>query len=231
MKNIVFRPVSIDAEKYVTKPLPTKKYIPEWFKDTPRFENNEFKIIGHKANTTFKACMPFLDTFTTGYIQETHSDVYIDATEENYVAYEYSSGPPVILDRKTKNYYPRIEGFVGVELAWQQYWIPQMPNGYSMIYTHPLNRFELPFMSLTGIIDNDKFYMEIHANHPFYVRDKFKGIIPKGTPIYQMIPMKRDSWKSKFGFWDRDLQVKFTDIRKVFLDGYKKLYWQKKDFN
>ncbi len=99
-----------------------------------------------------------------------------------------------------------------------------------MIYTHPFNRYDLPFLSLTGIIDNDTYYMENLANHPFFVREGFVGIIPKGTPMLQMIPIKRDRWSSKFEKYDEDLKIRFQDLRKYFTDGYKKLYWNKKEY-
>ena len=232
MRDIVFRPTSKNAELLADKPKPARSCIPKWFKDIPKFENGVMEIDeGGGANTTMKACMPFLDTFTTGYIQETWCDIYIDTTNPESISWKFPIQPVILRDRLGKNMYPKIEGFSKNELAWQQVWTPKLPDGYSMIYTHPLNRFDLPFLSLTGIIDNDSYYMEDVANHPVFFKEGFKGVIPKGTPMFQMIPMKRDEWQSKFEKYDEDLVVKFSSVKSFFVDGYKKMYWNKKSYN
>jgi hypothetical protein len=231
LKEIIFRPISIDAETMVQKPVPSKECIPEWFKKIPQYENNNLEIVkGPKFNTTVKKCMPFLDSFLTGYIQTTWTEIFIDLSDPEKFNYSFPSGPNIVNVRESINYYPKIEGYSAIEFSWQQQWIPQLPKGYSMLYTQPLNRYDLPFINLTGIIDNDMYYMEKSANHPFFVKDNFKGIIPINTPMFQMIPIKRDAWKSIFDKYDEVLQLKFLDIRKFFQDGYKKLYWQKKEY-
>lgn len=230
MKQIIFRPISKEVEKLVVGPKASKQYVPNWYKDTPKFDKNNFSFIDNKVNSTFKMCMPFLDTFLTGYIQETWTDIYIDSTKESEIEYRYSCDPQIITTRKGTNYFPNILEFHKDELSWKQPWIPKIPNGYSMMYTHPLNRYDLPFLSLTGIIDNDKYYMETHAFHPFFIKKNFKGIIPAGTPMFQMIPIKRDSWQSMLKPYDENLQIKFLEIRKFFINGYKNLYWQKKKY-
>jgi hypothetical protein len=231
MKKIIFRPSSKLAENVVEKPKPSKFYFPQWYKDIPKFDNNKMKIDSNgQANLTMKSCMPFFDTFMTGYIQETWCDIYID-DNENDADWKYSSQPPIIEERFSFHKYPLIDGFSEKEFSWRQPWIPQLPNGYSMLYTHPFNRFDLPFLSLSGIVDNDNFYMEPIGNHPFFIRKGFKGIIPRGTPMFQMIPIKRDFWVSKFFSYNEDLVQKFFNVRQFFYDGYKKMYWQKKNYS
>jgi hypothetical protein len=230
MKNITFRPTSELVDDVVEKPKPAKSYFPKWYKDTPKFERGKLEIdFNGQANVTMKSCMPFFDTFTTGYIQETWCDIYVKDTGDG-CEWRYSSLPEIIEQRTSVHPYPKVQGFSETEFSWRQPWIPQLPLGYSMIYTHPFNRFDLPFLSLSGIIDNDRYYMERIANHPFYVREGFEGIIPKGTPMFQMIPIKRESWHSKFDSYDSKLIHKFADVKKYFYDGYKKMYWQKKEY-
>lgn len=232
MKNkIIFRPISEEISYTVEKPKPTKKYFPDWYKSIPKFENNSLEIdISGQANVTMKSCMPFFDSFSTGYIQETWCDVFIDSTED-VCSWRYSSIPQIMEERVTAHPYPKVDGFATAELSWRQVWIPQLPRGYSMLYTHPLNRLDLPFISLSGIIDNDHYYMERIANHPFIVKKGFKGIIPKGTPMFQMIPIKRDSWISSFEDYSVEMNYGFSKVKKYFYDGYKKIYWQKKDYS
>jgi hypothetical protein len=130
-----------------------------------------------------------------------------------------------------RQHVPAPNGYCSQEFTWKQPWIPQLPDGYSMLYTQPFNRTDLPFLNLTAIIDNDKFYMENNTNHPFFIKEGFEGIIPKGTPYMQMIPIKRDSWKSEFKDHDPLLSLSVSKIRQYFMGGYKKLFWQKKEYN
>lgn len=228
MKKINFRPVSKEAEAIADKPQPAKKYFPEWYKQASKYKGNKFFVDDNGTpNLTFKSCMPFFDTFTTGYIQETWCDINIENIDGT-IGWQYSIAPEIIEQRSTLDSIPRIDGFVDADFSWRQPWVPQMPEGYSMIYTHPLNRYDLPFLSLTGIIDNDKYYMERFPNHPFFIREGFSGIIPKGTPMFQMIPIKRERWKSYFGNFEPELFLQFLKVRKTFSGGYKKMFWNKK---
>jgi hypothetical protein len=67
-----------------------------------------------------------------------------------------------------------------------------------VLITSPLNRLDLPFRSLTAVIDADVFYhilpdpMQGGGNYPFYLNRGFEGIIPIGTPMCQYIPFKRE---------------------------------------
>ena len=230
MKKIVFRPTSKEVELLADKPQPAKNYFPDWLKKVPLYTNNEMTIdLDGYANLTAKACMPFIDTFTSGYIQETWCDIYIDV-EENF-EYRYSGGPQIMEHRPPdRHFLPKVSGYSQQEFTWKQPWIPQLPDGYSMLYVQPFNRYDLPFLNLSAIIDNDKFFMENNTNHPFFIKEGFKGIIPKGTPYMQMIPIKRDSWKSEFREFDERLSLSVRKIRQFFIGGYKKLYWQKKTF-
>lgn len=223
MKEVIFRAKSEQIYHCVERPKPASEYVPKWYKDIPRFEDST------KTRTTIKGCMPFLDSLTTGYIQETWCDLYIESSD-NSMSWSFPEEITLVSQREGKNRYPEIDGFLNVELNWQQPWIPQLPKGYSMIYTHPFNRQDLPFLSLSAIIDNDNFYMENQANYPFFVRKGFTGIIPKGTPMYQMIPIKRDQWRSKFFNFDKELFYKFRGVRQFFNSGYRNMYWQKKEY-
>jgi hypothetical protein len=231
MKNIIFRPTSLEVEHLATKPKPAKNYFPDWIKSVPLYANNKMEIdMFGNANVTLKGCMPFLDTFTSGYIQETWCDIYVDVQEK--YEYRFAGGPEIMEHRpQEKQHYPAPEGYARQEFTWKQPWIPQLPSGYSMLYVQPFNRYDLPFLNLSAIIDNDTFYMENNTNHPFFIKENFKGIIPKGTPYMQMIPIKRDAWESSFKSYDEMLSLSVRKIRQFFIGGYRKLYWQKKEYN
>jgi hypothetical protein len=105
----------------------------------------------------------------------------------------------------------------------------KLPDGYSAIFTHPLNRFDLPFITLSGVVDGP--FVVHNGNIPFHIKDGFEGVIPKGTPIMQIIPFKRENWESKFkkGVWEEgQANVNNDDYREG--NWYRRRKWQKKSY-
>jgi hypothetical protein len=108
----------------------------------------------------------------------------------------------------------------------------KVPNGYSVLVTHPLNRFDLPFTITSGIMDADSYFAE--GSIPFFLKSNFEGVIERGTPIAQIIPFKKESWSSEVSYDDKYMnaseQVKF-DANSVLSGYYKKMFWNKKTFD
>lgn len=229
--NIEFIPSSKDHELCTIPPKPSKLYIPEWYKKTESFPKKlKFDDGGVPENLGIKQCIPFLDGLGSGYIQETHCDLYFDFESDTF-EYFYSLKPQIISHR-SKHHLPIENDFYPIEFVWKMPWIPKLPKGYSLLLTHPLNRIDLPFFTTSAVIDSDRFYHSSQGNYPFYIKKNFSGIIPAGTPMYQMIPIKRNNWKSKLHKFDKNVFKKRNAMvqRKMF-GGYKKEFWQKKEYS
>lgn len=220
--NIKFLPQSLDAEACVERPIKAKSAIPTWFKDVPL-------SVDHVG--TSKACMPFVDSFTTGYIQRLWCDVEF---YDNGLAARFDSEfAPVTIKKVEPKHVPIFDGFKALEIQWNTYWEPVTPEGYSTLYTHPLNQYNLPFMTFSGIIDTDKF--NLTGPLRFLLKEGFNGIIKEGTPIYQMIPIKRDNWNNPEYEYDSNILLnqnkKLHEHHQKSGNGaYKKLFWQRKDY-
>jgi hypothetical protein len=228
---IEFFPSSKDAELFVPPPVPAKKCIPEWYKKSfpANFNNPQFSENGDFINKSIKQCIPFLDSFLSGYIQNTWCDIYIE-NSNGQIRYIWARNPQIISSRDEKNIHA-FDGFYDLEFVWKEQWLPKLPDGYSMVYTHPFNRYDLPFISLTAIVDSDKYYHSYNGNYPFYIKNNFIGLIPEGTPMYQMIPIKRNNWKSKINKYDEISNKKREFIIKnKFWSGYKQRFWEKKNY-
>jgi len=229
IKKIKFYPKTKETEKLVEVPEPSKNFVPDWYKKIPPFENNKIKINEKGiANKTVKMCVPFSDSFNMGYIQKTWCDIYIENIDGN-IKYFYSSYPQII-EHREKTHFPIPQEYYPIEFAWKINWIPQLPDGYSIIYTHPFNRIDLPFHSLTGVVDSDKFKYELDGSHPFFIKNTFSGIIPAGTPFLQMIPIKRESWQMETLMHNEDDAIQGAYPLKNFWGWYKKNCWNKKVF-
>ena len=66
-----------------------------------------------------------------------------------------------------------------------------------------MNRFDLPFYTMSGIVESDIWGLPVFT--AFFLQKDFIGVIPKGTPIFQIIPFKRDDWEREVSDDDDDL--------------------------
>jgi hypothetical protein len=240
MKNnlmVEFIPRDKEVSLILEKPKPSKNYIPDWFKKMPSAIAD---LDNKKFDETAKKCMPFLDSLTSGYTQELVCDVEIInhgpdmETGEDILSYKWAGGFKPLSTReentRSRNVFPEFYGYNKKEFHWNSFWEPKTPKGYSTLYYHPANRLDLPFTTMSGIIDTDKW--PITGPVPFLIKKGFSGLIPAGTPIYQMIFIKRDSWESTTKEYDEKF-TKQTEygVRRFFIDGYKKQHWSRKDYS
>jgi hypothetical protein len=236
------------AEDY--KPKPSDKFIPDWYKTMDSYINKNKEPNGFGETTaTIKRCMPVFDSITTGYIITTYVDLWVKQVpvvpkdlivDENTDLSEYPTQPfyewsnhgliefhPVVQAPnhpsrgRHESDYPK---FLNP-------WAIKTPPGYSTLFIQPLHRSS-PFTILPGVVDTDKYNAPV--NFPFALNeaDKFKGLIPAGTPIAQVIPFKRDSWKMEIGDIEEIReQAKTTNrLRSMFFDSYKKQFRQTKEY-
>lgn len=220
-------------------PLPAKKVIPDWYKKA----ESSYMQQGEKV-PGLKACIPFLDTMTSGYVLRLPVNVYINEEKnESNLANIFNNtenslqirwdGPDsmgnFIMERSKDSgaTMPRPAGHYPNHLVFNDFWSIKTPKGWSILMTQPLNRHDLPFTIPSGIIDSDKFYSP--GNLPFFVKRGFSGMVPEGTPIAQIIPIKRASWKMLFDEGMADLETKQSvELKK---SSYKKKFWQRKSYD
>jgi hypothetical protein len=205
-------------------PSPAKKNIPEWFSKASRFWFPELK-----NSLSFKACPALIDVFLTGYFLKTPCDIKFD--NGNLIIDEYY--------KDFCDYRPDMLGFpkpFGFERSfhWYPNWMPGLEEGYSAIYLHPINRFDLPFFTISGIIDNDK--MNTPGLMPFFLKNNFSGIVPQGTPFVQIIPFKREDWVSEEVMYSiNDIIERHQEQSNKFRvpegGAYKKTVWAKKKYD
>lgn len=190
--------------EHVAKPTNTAASIPAWFKEIPRFHNNDKEMVADRAigyhNLTVRHCMPFIDSMTSGYFLTTWTDIYVRRDD---------SGKPIIsykdldivekfgfgLIQYQEYFQSHIEAMPGFDpflYAWSIYWRIKTPPGVSCLFTQPLNRTDLPFFTLSGVTDTDVWHGSDVLN--FGLKAGFEGTIPSGTPIVQIIPFRREEW-------------------------------------
>lgn len=231
-KHITWSPGYDETTHIVPQPKPASAYLPEWYRKKSAFDGGKMKVENSViTNRSVKLCVPYADAMTAGYIQETWCDLYIDSDDgEHITKIETSRGPELVSHRDKVNV--RIPNYVyKTEMVWKQPWQPIMPKGWSMLYTHPLNRIELPFVSMSGVIDADEFYHGPNGNYPFFIQKGFRGVIPAGTPMFQMIPIKRESWKSSAETFDLPVMLqRRAVVGSKFWGAYRKKFHVPKEY-
>lgn len=215
------------------KPKPASEYIPEWYKKAKPYTDPS----GKKAPTldgtpyaTVKRCMPVYDMMTAGYIMETPYDIYVRQTEDGPYFQWGNTDAIVFQDVKQFQNHPYsrdINYAVRITIPWSV----KTPKGWSIMVMEPQHHEQGPITCASGIIDTDEF--SIPFNMFLKLRDpNFEGMIPAGTPFLQIIPFKREAWKSELG-GEKEKQKFNFDVAKfktVFFDRYKKFWWNKKEY-
>jgi hypothetical protein len=228
MNKIVFASEPNFQQKDVFPPAPTKNYLPDWYKATDSYINGERKPVGEgNVSVTIKKCMPVFDALTAGYLIFTYTDIYV-SQKDNSPYYEWPTGdilqwhPTVQAPNHPKhNEHPYPKFMNG--------WSIQTPKGYSCLFINPTHR-ESPISILEGVVDTDTYTNTI--NFPFVLKDsKFEGLIPRGTPIVQVIPFERESWRMEIGEHNEKEFFKTRGkLLSQFFDKYKTDFWHRKDY-
>jgi hypothetical protein len=216
--NLTFR-CPPELEPILPRPAPALLGLPDWFKALP---GSAFSSVLQSEQLTVKKCPPFIDAMTCGFLIPLVTDITV---EDGAFAWDfdmpggaissYSRSPLDFHDGAQVAGTPffRDDTFV---IKFNNFWTIESPPGYSLLVTHPINRDDLPFTTLTGLIDTD-LYKDNFINFPARWRDfSFRGVLPKGTPVAQCIPVKRDAWSARFGTITGDavarLQVTATAV-------------------
>lgn len=225
--------VSNKMHRGVGQPAPAKHFLPEWYRKAEQTYKSAKYNFEERAG--LKKCIPYLDAMISGYMLVFPVDVTVTKSEDGTRSITWDADQiheAFIAERAPEmgSTMPRPPGFAPNHLVFSGIWGWKTPRGWSTLLTHPLNRQDLPFLTISGIMDNDEFWGA--GNIPFFIREDFEGVIPKGTPFAQIIPIKRASWKmvdNDQGLAD-SLEAHATIVREPDRT-YKKTMWHRKKFN
>ncbi|MDY0744943.1 hypothetical protein SNE35_10515 [Paucibacter sp. R3-3] len=176
------------------RPVPAKAALPAWLREmAPRMPSP----VHGRAIRTVKQCPPFVDAMTHGFMILLPCDVRV---AQGRFEWDWPL-PPLALDN-----HPRAplsfhvpEQIAGSPLAqggqsavkFNSFWTIELEPGWSLMAVHPVNRLDLPFRLLSGLVDADRFH-EVGINFPALWTDEgFEGVLPRGTPIAQCYPVPR----------------------------------------
>lgn len=229
---IEFIPSSLEVYHFLDIPPPAKNNIPDWYKKLDSFEISKmYNKSGDTINNKLKMCMPFFDAISGGYVQKTWCEISIKKVSDG-IKIEIPDVPGIVGTRNLVSLPLNHKEYYNLEFFWINPWILKLPKGYSALITHPFNRLDLPFSTTSGIVDSDVFYHSGFGQVPFYLKNDFEGIIPIGTPMFQILPIKRDSWTSvKKEFNELEQRKRSFQLLRTFWQNYKNNFWSKKSYD
>jgi hypothetical protein len=227
MKKFEFIP-NQNVRKENSAPTSIKKTMPDWYKKAELYWQKDGQEL-----SGLKTCLPFLDAMITGYALTLPVDVHVFKTEngELSIKWDRDKHPEDLVSERIGDIGQTIVRPIGHKenhLTWQSSWGFKVPKGYSVLVTHPFNRFDLPFTTVSAIVDSDKYFT--WGSIPFFIKDNFEGVIPAGTPIAQLIPIKREKWTYIQNWFLTKTAIDQGNVARSGKAIYKKMFRSIKDF-
>ena len=194
MPKITFRcdPALLDL---LPRPLPAQAALPDWLRQmAPRAAS----AVHQRTIRTVKQCPPFVDAMAHGFMIPLACDVRVaDGRFEwdwphpalgvaghpraplSFHVPEQLSGSPLARGRQAA-------------IKFNSFWTIELEPGWSLMAVHPINRDDLPFRLVTGLVDADRFHA-VGINFPAIWTDPdFCGLLPRGMPIAQCFAVPRE---------------------------------------
>jgi hypothetical protein len=192
---ITFRcdPALIDL---LPRPLPAKAALPDWLRQmAPRVPSE----VHQRSIRTVKQCPPFVDAMTHGFMILLPCDITV---RDERFSWDWPLPPLTLPDHPRAPLSFHVpEQIAGSPLAhgaraalkFNGFWTIELEPGWSLMAVHPVNRDDLPFRLVTGLVDADRF-VDIGINFPaVWIDPSFDGVLPRGTPIAQCYPVPRET--------------------------------------
>ena len=181
----------------IPEPVLAEAARPDWLTDMPSTVESE--ALGRAEVRTLKHCPPMLDAFGTGIVFPLAADV---AVENGTLSWDWPA-PPRGRARPTRSpiglHVPEQASGAPFRLPadrfvvkFTNFWAVEAPAGVSLLFLHPLNREDLPFRTLSGLVDCDRFADGFVHFPVLWTDPDFEGVLERGTPVAQAVPVRRE---------------------------------------
>jgi hypothetical protein len=168
--------------------------LPDWLRAMPAVA---YSHVHDTEVRTVKHCPPFVDAMRYGFIIPLPCDVEV---RNGTLSWDWDL-PPLSVESHPRS---PLSFHVPAQVAgtpfhredraivkFNSFWTIELEPGYSLFATHPVNREDLPFRLLTGLVDSDRF-TDVGVLFPaVWTKPDFEGVLPRGTPVAQCFPVGR----------------------------------------
>ena len=183
------------------RPIPAALGLPDWFKALPQ---KAFSADLQGDLLTIKKCPPVIDAMTYGFLMLLATDLKVENGEFSWQT-DWPGGEFSNITRSPIGFHDgsQVAGTPFFDedqfiIKFNNFWTIQLPPGYSILVSHPINRDDLPFRALSGLVDCDRYHDAFVQFPARWVDPSFNGVLPKGTPVVQCLPVKRETWALQF---------------------------------
>jgi hypothetical protein len=176
------------------RPAAAREFLPDWLREMPR---QAFSDLHGDEIRTVKHCPPFVDAMSQGFVIPLPCDVTV---QDGRLSWDWAIptlSVPMHPRAPISFHAPaQVEGTPfhrpgQVIVKFNSFWTIELPEGWSLFATHPVNRADLPFRLLSGLVDADRFH-DVGILFPAIWTDpSFEGVLPRGTPVAQCFPVPR----------------------------------------
>ena len=183
-------------EPILPKPVLAADALPDWLRTMPSEVYSD--TLGGAPIRTLKHCPPLIDALGLGLLMPLATELTVRAGEVSW----HWDPPPLPADLLTRApialHVPEqaagtplpVAGFI---IKFTNFWTLEAPEGWSILFTHPLNREDLPFRTLAGVVECDRFSDGLVHFPAIWTDPDFEGTLPVGTPVAQAIPIPRQN--------------------------------------
>lgn len=182
-------------ESCLPKPRPAAETLPDWLKRMPATAPSA--VLAGEAVRTVKQCPPFVDAMRAGIVFPLAADLTVKNGEMSW-----DWDPPATPGARTTRspvgvHVPeQAVGLPGADpdlfvVKFNNFWTVELPEGWSMLFGHPANRPDLPFRTLTGLVDADRWRDGFVHFPALWTDPGFEGELAAGTPVAQGYPVPR----------------------------------------
>jgi hypothetical protein len=198
---------------HLPRPVAARGSLPDWLRAMPANAHSE--IHGRDIRTV-KQCPPFVDAMAYGVMILLPCDVKVVS---GAFSWDWDIPEPATTG------HPRapLSFHVPAQLAetpfardgqaaikFNSFWTIELEPGWSLFATHPVNRDELPFRTIAGLVDADRFH-DGGINFPaLWMQPDFSGVLAKGTPVAQCFAVPRSAPELVFESFDQDHQAAYA---------------------
>jgi hypothetical protein len=219
-----------ELEGLLPPPVPATMGLPDWLKAMP---STAFSALNQADEQTVKRCPPFVDAMTCGFLIPLICDLRVENGEITWDT-DLPPGGAIVFPRSPVRFHdhaqltgsPLFEADRFV-LKFHNLWTIEAPEGYALLFTHPINRFDLPFTTVTGLVDCDRYH-DTFVHFPAHWHDTaFSGVLPRGTPVAQCIPVKRQEWRIRTSSFTDEQTREAQELRAALQRGEQGLYRKK----
>lgn len=206
----------------LVRPIPALRALPDWLRAMPQTAHSPTH--GQELRT-LKQCPPFVDAMAHGFVIPLPCDIHV---RDGVLSWDWDH-PPLSVDAHPNSpvsFHDPAQAagspFFNAEtvfVKFNSFWTIELEPGYSLFATHPVNRADLPFRLLTGLVDADRFH-DVGVLFPAaWVDPAFEGVLPRGTPVAQCFPVAREPLELDCGAFSPEQAQNYRDVARDLLAG------------